>query len=208
MDYDAFLALEYPNLPELDQPPRITSAVKYALYNDPFKGLMDTQMGSDKGARFKEIAEELKKYAKNKKWGYIFKSVSALSSVCEIKFYLGVRTHELYKTGDKDGLKALASNEYKEVLKRLKIFYSAFENYWMTEKKPHGFDVQDIRLGGLIQRIEHCRKMLLDYVAGKLENIPELEETQLEIYHTKESPYYQREIYLNHHTRTVTPNVL
>jgi hypothetical protein len=50
--------------------------------------------------------------------------------------------------------------------------------------------------------------MLLDYVAGKIENIPELEETQLDIYHTQESPYYQREIYLNNHTRTVTPNVL
>ena len=208
MDYDAFLALEYPNLPELDQPPRVTSAAKYALYNDPFKGIMDTQMACDKGARFKEIAEELKKYAQNKNWGYIFKSISALSSVCEIKFYLGVRTHELYKNGDKDGLKALADNEYKEVLKRLKIFYNAFENYWMTEKKPHGFDVQDIRLGGLIQRVAHCRKMLLDYVADKLESIPELEETQLEAFHTKESPLYKREINQNYYMKAVTANVL
>ena len=69
----------------------------------------------------------------------------------------------------------LAFNEYTRLLHRLEKFYSEYEKLWMTEKKPHSFDVQDVRLGGLIRRIKHCRKMLLDYANGKIERIEELE---------------------------------
>ena len=41
--------------------------------------------------------------------------------------------------------------------------------------KPQGFDVQDIRLGGCLRRLESCRHRLLDYVDGKVDSIPELE---------------------------------
>ena len=209
MDYDLFAAFELPNLPpKSDEPARRPNTAKYALYNDPFKGLLDMQMAYDKGTMFKEAADKLMRGAKNKEWGYIFKSVAALSRVCEIKYYLGVRTHELYAKGDKEALKSLAENEYTEVLKRLGKFYDAFEAYWMTEKKPHGFDVQDIRLGGLACRLTHCRKMLLYYAAGKLESIPELEEEQLDIIGTKDAPSERREVFYNRYTNIVTTNVL
>ena len=46
----------------------------------------------------------------------------------------------------------------------------------MKNKKPQGFDVQDIRLGGLLQRIAHCQKRLDSYLRGAIMNLPELEE--------------------------------
>ena len=35
--------------------------------------------------------------------------------------------------------------------------------------------MQDLRLGGLIRRLDACRRRLLDYVKGNVEKIEELE---------------------------------
>ena len=60
---------------------------------------------------------------------------------------------------------------------------------------PHGFEVQDIRLGGLIQRIKHCRKRLEAYLRGEEEILPELEEVLLDFWghgmeYCKDTPCY------------------
>ena len=60
--------------------------------------------------------------------------------------------------------------ELDETLVRLERFHDAYQAQWMQENKPHGFDVQDIRLGGLMQRVKTCRARLEDYCAGQLEN--------------------------------------
>ena len=41
--------------------------------------------------------------------------------------------------------------------------------------KPHGFEVQDMRLGGLMQRMRHCRERLERYLKGEETTLPELE---------------------------------
>lgn len=53
----------------------------------------------------------------------------------------------------------------------------------MRDNKPFGFDVQDVRFGGLIQRIKSCEARLDKYLAGETESIPELEEKILEAKH-------------------------
>lgn len=47
------------------------------------------------------------------------------------------------------------------------------------ENKPHGFDVQDIRLGGVIQRVKSCMERLQQYINGAIDVIEELEEPVL-----------------------------
>ena len=93
-----------------------------------------------------------------------------------VKFELGVLTRDSYRARDKNALSALAEGEYALLLERLEAFYEAYERFWMTEKKPHGFDVQDARIGGLIRRVKHCRNRLLSYAKGEIREIPELEE--------------------------------
>jgi len=46
--------------------------------------------------------------------------------------------------------------------------------------------VQDIRLGGLLQRIESCMERLQDLYDGKIEVIAELEEKQLDFFKNSE----------------------
>lgn len=61
-------------------------------------------------------------------------------------------------------------------------YKSAYQAQWMQENKPHGFDVQDIRLGGLMQRVKTCRARLEDYCAGRLDRLEELEAAQLDFF--------------------------
>ena len=72
--------------------------------------------------------------------------------------------------------------DYKKAEAYLDAFYEAFRKLWFTENKPQGFEVQDIRLGGLKQRLVHCRKRLTEYAHEEIESIPELEEEVLDYF--------------------------
>lgn len=73
------------------------------------------------------------------------------------------------------------AKEMKTLIVRVQSFYRAFRMLWYQENKPNGFEVQDARLGGLIQRLKNCREQLLQYVDGRLESLPELEEEPLPV---------------------------
>lgn len=149
------------------------SAEKTLLYNDYFCGIFDN-WAADKAGHFKAAAERLKA-GKYGKFSYIFKTICALAEVLELKADIGVRTRALYRKGNKNGLKVIA-REYSAVAKRIEKFYNFFRTQWMLENKPHGFDVQDIRIGGLHRRTLSCRDRLLQYCDGKIDGIPELDE--------------------------------
>ena len=89
-----------------------------------------------------------------------------------------MQIRDAYKAGDKETLKILA--EKLSALKNLvKDFYDAFKKQWFLENKAQGFEVQDIRLGGLMTRLDHCAERLFAFAAGNLQAIEELEEDVL-----------------------------
>lgn len=176
--YDDFMLLDYPGTTNDNWN---NNADKIILFNDPFYGIYDMAIEGDEGERFHVCSEKLKKCIEHPEWGYLFKVSKALADVLEIKANLGQRTREIYQKKDVAGLKSIIG-DYEECIHRLNLFYDAYEKQWMLENKPNGFEVQDIRLGGVIQRIRHCKQRLDDYVSGKLMSIPELEEELLDPY--------------------------
>lgn len=183
MDYDLFCALEAPDkvYSEPDAEADCDDPSKVMLFTDPFCGIFDARVREGIAPRYyREASELLKKGEENGEWGYLFKSLRALCGVLEVKFDLGVKTRKAYKANDKAALKKIVETDYALLLKRLDSFYDAFEAFWIAEKKPFGFEVQDIRLGGVKQRVAHCKRRLENYLAGKEKSIPELEEEILQ----------------------------
>lgn len=183
MDYDLFRALESPDTvyakegaePDCDDPSKVM------LFTDPLCGIFDGRIREGVAAPYyRKLAETLSKGEKNADWGYLFTSARTLCEVLEIKFDLGVRTRKAYRAGDKAELGKIAACDYPELIKRLEAFYDAFEKCWHREKKPFGFEVQDIRIGGVIQRLRHCKRKLERYLSGAEKSIPELEQEILE----------------------------
>ena len=175
MDFDDFMKIDIPN----DVTGQSNSPVnpsKYMLYSDYFNGFLDYTVAPGGNEIYAGFAKELAEVGKkSRKYGYLFKTAQLLCEALAVKYELGIKTRAAYQSNDKEALRALAENDYVEAEKRIKAFARAFEKQWFTENKPHGFDVQDIRLGAIIQRTVSCRRRLLDYVNGKIASIPELE---------------------------------
>ena len=85
-------------------------------------------------------------------------------------------TRERYLALDREGVRRIAEDSYPLFLTRLDTFYRIFRDKWNRDNKPYGFEIQDIRIGGLIRRCENCRERLLEWCDGKAESIPELDE--------------------------------
>ncbi|MBE7100169.1 MAG: beta-N-acetylhexosaminidase [Clostridiales bacterium] len=180
MDWDTFMLLDLPN--EIGNPNMpFTNPSSYMLYNDFFVGTFDCTVKLGDGLVYKGYAKRLKPYRKHKDFGYIFDLAYQLCSVMDIKYELGVKTRNAYLSNDKKTLKSLALNEYTLIQKRLNRLFDAVARLWETENKTTGAEIEDIKLGGIIQRAEHCKKLLLTYVkTGK--EIPELSEKMLDFY--------------------------
>ena len=150
---------------------------KYMLHSDYFNGFLDVTVVGGEGEKYRELAPKLWAVAKKtRKFGYLFRTAAALAEALTVKFELGYKTRAAYQAGDKEELRRLAENDYKEAEKLIRAYLRAFEEQWFHENKPCGFDVQDIRIGATIQRTISCRRRLLDYVNGKIDSIPELDE--------------------------------
>ena len=210
ISFDTFMQLDLPGgglAPDYKlDPDFIADIEKYMLYNDPFMGIFDSTVQPGGAESFRELSKKLSKAVNDPEWGYLFDSERALCDVLAIKYDLGVRTREAYQKHDTNALISLLP-EYSLLSERLEIFYRKYGEAWKREKKPQGFDVQEIRLGGLMLRVRSCCERLKAYTEGTLNIIEELEEPALDLYgggtELKKEPCCS-----NHWASTVTCNSL
>lgn len=173
--FEDFMKLDYPDSAFTNEDCKPVTVAKNAFYSDIFSGYLDILFSQKRDVDFKGMATELEKMKKNRKYGYLFDCGSSLCKVLDVKYDLGIEIRKKYKSGDKVGLEE-SIEDISETIKRVKDFYIKFERKWKKENKPFGFEVQDIRFGGLIQRLSHCKTVLRKYVKGEIEAIPELEQ--------------------------------
>ncbi len=169
---------------------------KYLLYNDPIMGLNDCRVAEGDSAYYAALAKKLEQVNAAEPYRLVFETAAALCDVLADKVALGVRTRKAYQAGDKETLRTLATQTYPNVITKLERFYDVFAAQWASENKPHGFDVQDIRIGALIWRLKQSARRLIAYADGTVPAIPELEEELLE------------GTGLIHWSKIVTPNVM
>jgi len=203
-DYDDFLSLDTPNQVGVEGL-NFNNPAKYLLYADPFMGFTDYTVNSDYIPHFSATAKAMAEAkARSPRFGYLFHTQEALCDLLTVKADLGKRTREAYKAGNKEELRSLAEQDYLMAIEKVKAFADAFYTQWMKENKPHGFDIQDIRMGGLKERLSRCANRLLQYANGEVASIPELEEEILPASGLPEG----RSIHLNCWGFNVSPNVL
>ena len=145
------------------------------LYNDPFFGQFDTNVIGNEKAFYENAIKVLSKAEKNSNsYKYIFKFEKELCRVLSLKYQLGAKTRKAYQEEDFVELRKIV-DEYVQTIKYVKKFLLSFETLWEIENKPNGFEVQHIRIGGLIQRLTYCKNKILRYLNAEIDSIPELE---------------------------------
>lgn len=176
-DFDTFMLLDRLNIDRGDT----GSFCKYLLYVDVFMGFEEPRhSGHEYAGYYGELAETLYSAEGKGEYGYLFDSYEALCRVLAVKSELGRKTRTYYREKDAEALQKLAEEDYVRTIAAVRVFHKIYQKLWMIEKKPHGFDVQDIRLGGLIQRLESCKMRIEEYLRGETDSIPELEEELLQ----------------------------
>ena len=155
------------------------NTAKYMLYNDLFLGLMDNNIPPNAQMLSKRNYLRLKELAGRKSSvSYLFKTLCSLSETLIYKADLSVKIKEHYDKKDIDGLKEDIKTIGK-VRKSLRRFINNYREQWQKENKPFGFEVQQIRLGGLLERIDYAASELKKYVDGEKDAIEELEQPRL-----------------------------
>lgn len=151
------------------------NVTKVFLYNDPLCGLYDYAVKPEYKQKFIAATARIGAAARRvKDYAYIFRTVASLCELVGNKCDLGVRLRAAYASRDKAKLKELA-NEIPPLVRLLDKFYKAYKKQWYAENKPFGFEIQDVRIGGLRQRLLHCKEVVCDYANGKTDAIAELE---------------------------------
>ena len=149
---------------------------KYLLFADPFISFFDeyVQRGCSKTYKksYKLLAELSKRESE---FSYLFKTQASLCKVLSDKAELSIKLKEAYDAQDVAELGKLTMS-LNRLIRNLEGFYKAYEHQWSIENKPFGFEVQDVRIGGLIMRLKHVQRRIRAYIAGECESIPELEE--------------------------------
>ncbi|MBQ9729825.1 MAG: beta-N-acetylhexosaminidase [Clostridia bacterium] len=162
---------------------RFCNPTKALLYNDCFIGKMDSHSVEEKPEEYLAHAKKLKAAAKRAgKYAYLFDELAVLCELTAVKGQLGRRTRQAYQSGDKKAVEALLP-DYAKSIRLVKKFYAKFKALWDLENKPFGWEVQDVRFGGLICRLTNCKQHLEAYVCGKIAKIDELEEPELPFVH-------------------------
>lgn len=200
--FDAMLKLDLPNYAYVNDG-SVKNACKNLLFADPFVGYTDTSVDYSCEKTFEKSARALVS-VKSANFGVLFEEARKLCRVLAVKCTLGKRLRKAYLSGDKTELSALVA-KIKITERRLEEFYRVFRARWVKENKSFGIEVQDIRIGGLLYRLQRCRETLAAYLNGGAE-IEELNEVLLEYVEDGESG--NRSLVINDWLTNASVNVL
>ena len=184
---DEFLLLDLPN-EVYDEPIDVhANPCKFLLFNAPLGGLCDYHIPEGVSEKYAKHTKTLLAHADHPRFGYLFDTLSKLCEVLEVKATLSLDIRNAYKNGDTAALSHIANEIIPEVIDRVAVFLEVFRKQWYTDNKTLGFEVQEIRLGGVIETLRGAAIILNSYLAGETDSIEELEYPVLPIAFGKKS---------------------
>lgn len=148
---------------------------KSALYNDIMLGL--------KNANFKQFNlegkyakdAEILRSVKSERYGLLFDTQAKYADFLEINWHLSLDIKKAYKEDNKEELKNICDNVIPKALEALEVFEKAFNKQWHKYYKPFGFEVQQLRIGGILLRFKDTRERIYEYLNGEISRLEELE---------------------------------
>lgn len=210
LELDAFMDLKY-----LDETPgtlpdnrECNNPSKFLLWQDVLIGLLDKHVeGLDMAGHYAAAEEKLKgrRDAENE-LDFIFEVPQKLCSVLKSKADIGIRIKKAYDAGDVDTLNAIAKKELPALRDSVDELRMAHRDQWLRIYKPFGWEVIDIRYGGVMARLDTAAKRLEDYIEGKVERIEELEAERL-YYDNRETQINERGLTYALYSWAATANV-
>ena len=157
---------------------------KYFLWQDLMLGIYDVEASVDDFATiYSEKAKKLGElidtgnYCENSR--YDLDLAWNLCRALEIKVDLGIKLKKAYDAKDKSELNRLADFIEGEYTERIEALYNSHRKAWMYFYKPFGFEIADVKYGGLLARAKTSVLRIKEYVNGNIDFLDELEQQRL-----------------------------
>lgn len=204
--FDEYMRIDIPNRLE-GKGDKHNNASKFFLYNDLLIGTFDSLASEQLHDMYKDYANELKQISPSTgRYRYLFDTMQLLCEVLYRKVNLGNELKRAYDNKDIQQLSRMKDEVLPELINTIKEFYQCFNRQWHKENKSFGFEVQCIRFGGLINRVEYTIERLRKYIDHEIDVVEELEEVRRPFAYF-EVPGPQNLTY-NLWSNIVTPNVI
>lgn len=154
---------------------------KYLLYQDPMLGIFDYHLkDTDTETYYRTLADKLKSKAETPgEYQEFFRFYYYLSLVLSRKADLGIRIKTAYEAKDLSTLKEISEEVIPNIIRNLTVMHTSRESLWFADAKPFGYELLDIRLGGVKTRLESCRRRLQSFLEGNVQTLEELEQERL-----------------------------
>lgn len=154
---------------------------KFLLYQDVLLGLFDKQI---EDLEMAEHYARLERNIRNRRdetveLDYLFEVPEKLCGVLKRKSEIGIALKRAYDAQDIATLKRVATDALPAIAEAVRELRAAHRAQWLRMFKPFGWEVLDIRYGGVVNRLDTAATRLLDYVEGRIERIEELEQERL-----------------------------
>ncbi len=214
VEFDAFADLKYLDetpgtLPDNREFASPANPSKFLLWQDVLIGLFDKHIeGLDMSAHYAQLEEKLHSHKdKHPAWASLFDVPEKLCAVLVKKSDLGLRIKAAYDREDRPTLDLMAREEIPELIRRVRTLRIAHRSQWMSTYKPFGWEVLDIRYGGILARLESAADRLSDFVLGRVGCIEELEAERLAFDGRKRPQPGVGVGFCNQYTRIATPGL-
>lgn len=168
---------------------------KYLLYQDCLAGLFDAQTaGLGMSRHYRELTENLGQMMETiqeEALKRLFQYYSVLGELLAEKAELGQNIYRAYHQEDRETMEGLCvllgrCADQAEQLKDMR------ETIWFEECNPFGFEVLDIRLGGIAVRMKSAAKRLRKWMDKETERLEELEEPRICYTEDRENPDHRQ----------------
>ncbi len=179
---DAFLGMTDFHLPVLKSGERLSEGylMKGYLYEDPLLLIYEKDFEDfDMALTYKGIAEKYAKFAEESP--SLSDLMNQYSALAEFLYFKGVwRNVAPSAVREKDSEKIkeavfAATAMRKSAEKLIKVWRAL----WYSRNKPFGFEIIELRVGGMLSRCVTAEQRIKAFAKGRLKDIPELSEEKL-----------------------------
>ncbi len=196
--YDAAMLWAIANVDNVDvydRNPEINPSY-YVMWQDLLYGFLDKHLAhADMKKHFEQAAAALAPYRKEgAPHDALINRYLTLCEAAGAKAEIGILMKRCYDAHDMEGLKEIAAVRLPQLKEKVKAAHKAYHRLWLEHNKAFGMEIQDIRYGGLLARIDTAIERIEDFCAGRITEIEELAAERLYQQDTRENQEHKNYI--------------
>lgn len=178
-DWDHFLLMDQTVFtPDNPSPGRqAVNASKTLLYEDILFPLFSEKI--DLAAYSRHLASCSQQYqqlaGQPSPWQYLHDAHHRLCDALQVKSTVRAELRTAWKERDENRLQQLCDTGFPQLREALRSFVDAYHMQWLRENRAAGLDVFDLRLGGLLQRVDTAESRIRQYLAHQIDTVEELD---------------------------------